>query len=104
MGKSITHKIAKKPQQAQKTGEDQPKGSSEKLKTLQKAKKTSASIKKKGKDKDQQKSDYDELKQLLNLAPPSIDLKMFERGMNMSSENGETKTRKKKLSKKQKGF
>jgi hypothetical protein len=71
---------------------------------LQKPKKTAGSIKKSKGGKDQQKTDLDELKQLLNLAPPTIDINMFERGMSMSGGEGAEKPKKKRLSKKQKGF
>ena len=40
----------------------------------------------------------------MNLVPPSIDLNMFERGLSMSGEEGGSKARKKRLSKKQRGF
>lgn len=40
----------------------------------------------------------------MNLAPPTIDLKMFERGLSMSGDEGAVKARKKRLSKKQRGF
>ena len=43
----------------------------------------------------------DELKQLLNLEPPKIDLRMFESGMSLT---GEKPQKKKKLSVKQRNF
>lgn len=75
MGKSITTKKVL-PQKKEKT---------------LKAKKTAASIKKTHKDT---KSDVDELKQLLNLTPPTINLNMFDK-MEIEKPNSE---KRKKLS------
>jgi hypothetical protein len=71
MGKSISHKIQK---EANRKNADKEKTKD----SLLKAKKSSHSIKKTGKKEvDQKIKEMDELKQLLNLEPPKIDLDMF---------------------------
>ena len=92
MGKSLTHKIAKTPNSK---GVSKENGSKDRLKLLQKPKKTSGSIQKSKKETDQRKNDLDELKQLLNLEAPKINLNMFN---SLSLDQVEQKQKKKKLS------
>ena len=93
MGKSLTHKISRRPNRdkedpkAPNSVPDEvisPSKSAQKLKILQKPKKTAGSIKKSRKDKDQQKHDIEELKVLLNLEAPKVDLNMFQ-SMNLDA-------------------
>ena len=72
MGKSLTHKIAK-------TKVATPDQKNDKLKQLSKPKKTASSIRK---EKDAKKGDLDELKQLLNLEPPKLNLELFANTLN----------------------
>ena len=97
MGKSLTHKI----QKDQKAKQTHKEARSEAIKQdLMKAKKTAGSIKKTHKKEvDQKKKELDELKQMLNLEPPKIDLDSF---MKMGADG--QKLKKKKMSTKQRRF
>ena len=99
MGKSLTHKISKDAKKSDKASSDKKgKWIWECLglifvicvAILQKPKKTAGSIQK---EKKQKAGDYDELKQLLNLEPPKINLSAFDK-MGISANKEKIKSKK----------
>lgn len=110
MGKSITKKIAVKSKKVSEGKRDGEAGTQpSKLQQLQKVKSTNQSIKKKNREKEakaqeqQRLKDLDELKQLLHLEPPKLDIGAFDSMLNLKDQEQQAKKRK-KLSLNQKNF